>query len=107
MGETGRTRGREMRRRRYNSVMDDDGEEDGEVVEQKKREPEHRRLNRLRLMKQTENVEPVTSPEDSPVFSESLSKEKTMVEIFLRKYGFGQWKPPLEVGAWRHVRKMF
>jgi len=52
-------------------------------------------------------VEPVTSPEDSPVFSESLSKEKTMVEIFLRKYGFGQWKPPLEVGAWRHMRKMF
>ena len=54
--ETDRTRGREMRRRRYNSVMEDDGEEDGEVVEQKKREPEHRRLNRLRLMKQTENV---------------------------------------------------
>ena len=54
--ETARTRGREMRRRRYNSVMDDDGEDDGEVVEQKKREPEHRRLNRLRLMKQTENV---------------------------------------------------
>ena len=54
--ETGRTRGREMRRRRYNSVMEDDGEDDGEVVEQKKREPEHRRLNRLRLMKQTENV---------------------------------------------------
>ena len=52
-------------------------------------------------------MEPVTSPEDSPVFSESLSKEKTMVEIFLRKYGFGQWKPPLEVGAWRLVRKMF
>ena len=54
--ETGRTRGRELRRRRYNSVMEDDGEDDGEVVEQKKREPEHRRLNRLRLMKQTENV---------------------------------------------------
>jgi len=54
--ETGRTRGREIRRRRYNSVMEDDGEEDGEVVQQKKREPEHRRLNRLRLMKQTENV---------------------------------------------------
>ena len=54
--ETGRTRGRQMRRRRYNSVMEDDGEDDGEVVEQKKREPEHRRLNRLRLMKQTENV---------------------------------------------------
>ena len=40
---------------------------------------------------------PVSSPEDSPVFSESLTKEKTLVEILLRKYGFGQWKPPLEV----------
>ena len=54
--EAGRTRGRQTRRRRYNSVMEDDGEDDGEVVQQKKREPEHRRLNRLRLMKQTENV---------------------------------------------------
>ena len=108
---------REKRRRRYNSVMEEDID-DTEELEPKRREPEHRRLNRLRLMKQNENVSwslrrywaseltndniiqesPVTSPEDNPAFSESLNKEKTLVEILLRKYGFGQWKPPLEVG---------
>ena len=45
----------------------------------------------------TSQESPVTSPEDNPAFSESLNKEKTLVEILLRKYGFGQWKAPLEV----------
>ena len=45
----------------------------------------------------TSQEPPVTSPEDNPAFSESLNKEKTLVEILLRKYGFGQWKAPLEV----------
>merc|ERR1712110_1244924 len=85
---------RGKRRRRYNSVMEDDIEES----ESKRREPEHRRLNRLRLMKQSENDSPVTSPEDNQAFSESLNKEKTLVEILLRKYGFGQWKLPHEEG---------
>merc|ERR1711874_626937 len=94
---------RGKRRRRYNSVMEEDSVmqediEDTEDLESKRREPEHRRLNRLRLMKQNENESPVTSPEDNPAFSESLNKEKTLVEILLRKYGFGQWKAPLEDG---------
>merc|ERR1711913_154215 len=88
---------RGKRRRRYNSMMEEDID-DTEELEPKRREPEHRRLNRLRLMKQNENDSPVTSPEDNPAFSESLNKEKTLVEILLRKYGFGQWKPPLEEG---------
>merc|ERR1712045_40154 len=88
---------RGKRRRRYNSVMKEDID-DTEDLESKRREPEHRRLNRLRLMKQNENESPVTSPEDNPAFSESLNKEKTLVEILLRKYGFGQWKAPLEEG---------
>merc|ERR1712241_1211753 len=88
---------RGKRRRRYNSVMEEDID-DTEDLEGKRREPEHRRLNRLRLMKQTENEPPVTSPEDNPAFSESLNKEKTLVEILLRKYGFGQWKAPIEEG---------
>ena len=46
---------RGKRRRRYNSVMDEDID-DTEDVEGKRREPEHRRLNRLRLMKKTVNV---------------------------------------------------
>ena len=46
---------RGKRRRRYNSVMEEDID-DTEELEPKRREPEHRRLNRLRLMKQTENV---------------------------------------------------
>ena len=40
------------------------------------------------LLSQTE---PVHSPEDNPSFSPELTKEKTLVEILLRKYGFGQW----------------
>ena len=36
-------------------------------------------------------TEPVHSPEDNPSFSPELTKEKTLVEILLRKYGFGQW----------------
>ena len=47
--------GRGKRRRRYNSVMEEDID-DTEDLEGKRREPEHRRLNRLRLMKKTENV---------------------------------------------------
>merc|ERR1739845_170312 len=96
--ESGEPR-REKRRRRYNSVMEEDID-DTDDMEPKRREPEHRRLNRLRLMKQHEapQVCPVASPEDNPAFSEALNKEKTLVEIFLRKYGFGQWKPPLEEG---------
>merc|ERR1711879_281828 len=89
---------RGKRRRRYNSVMEEQEEqedvEDSEDLESKRREPEHRRLNRLRLMKQNENESPVKSPEDNPPFSESLNKEKTLVEILLRKYGFGHWKAP-------------
>ena len=46
---------RGKRRRRYNSVMEEDID-DTEDLESKRREPEHRRLNRLRLMKQNENV---------------------------------------------------
>merc|ERR1712066_943190 len=77
------------------SVMEEDID-DTEESESKRREPEHRRLNRLRLMKQTENDSPVTSPENNQAFS--LNKEKTLVEILLRKYGFGQWKLPHEEG---------
>merc|ERR1711936_921686 len=88
---------RGKRRLRYNSVMEEDID-DTEEMEAKRREPEHRRLNRLRLMKQNENDSPVTSPEDNPAFTESLNKEKTLVEILLRKYGFGQWKLPHEEG---------
>ena len=48
---------RGKRRRRYNSVMEEQEDiDDTEDLESKRREPEHRRLNRLRLMKQTENV---------------------------------------------------
>ena len=46
---------RGKRRLRYNSVMEEDLE-DSDDMELRRREPEHRRLNRLRLMKQTENV---------------------------------------------------
>ena len=51
--EGGRRRGE--RRRRYNSVMEEDGEE-GEEPGPRRREPEHRRLNRLRLMKENDKV---------------------------------------------------
>ena len=46
------------RRRRYNSVMDDeeDFDEDESKHSPKRREPEHRHLNRIRLQK-TENVD--------------------------------------------------
>ena len=57
-GQDGSSEGlgrREKRRRRYNSVMEEDID-DTEELEPKRREPEHRRLNRLRLMKQNENV---------------------------------------------------
>jgi len=87
-------------RRRYNSVMDDqnddeeDMEEDIENQEPKRREPEHRQLNRMRLQRQ--NVSPELSPEDRPTFTEEINKEKTLVEILLRKYGFGHWKLPNE-----------
>ena len=50
-----RARGRGERRRRYNSVMEEDGE-DGEDPGPRRREPEHRRLNRLRLMKENDKV---------------------------------------------------
>merc|ERR1711953_509557 len=52
---------RGKRRRRYNSVMEEDMDIDDSE------ELEHRRL---RLMKQSENESPVTSPEDNPAFSE-------------------------------------
>jgi len=87
-------------RRRYNSVMDDQNddeeemEEDIENHEPKRREPEHRQLNRMRLQRQ--NVSPELSPEDRPTFTEEINKEKTLVEILLRKYGFGHWKLPNE-----------
>merc|ERR1719273_367907 len=61
-------------------------EEDRET---RRREPHHRQINRMRLLR--ENTEPVHSPEDNPSFSPKLTKEKTLVEILLRKYGFGQW----------------
>ena len=41
------------RRRRYNSVMEED---DGEEPGPRRREPEHRRINRLRLMKENDKV---------------------------------------------------
>merc|ERR1711874_520714 len=52
---------RGKRRRRYNSVMEEvsvmeEDIDDTEDLESKRREPEHGRLNRLRLMKQNENV---------------------------------------------------
>merc|ERR1712189_81913 len=87
------------RRRRYNSVMDDVNESvevEVEMQEQRRREPEHRHLNRMRL--QRENIEPVLSPEDKPSFSQEINKEKTLVEIFLRKYGFGHWQLPHDDG---------
>ena len=49
--EGGRRRGE--RRRRYNSVMEED---DGEDPGPRRREPEHRRINRLRLMKENDKV---------------------------------------------------
>jgi len=62
------------RRRRYNSVMDDDEDEENQDDEKnnKRKEPAHRHLNRLRL-KQRQEVEPVSSPEDNPLFSEQVS----------------------------------
>ena len=51
--EGGRRRGE--RRRRYNSVMEEEGEE-GQEPGPRRREPEHRRINRLRLMKENDKV---------------------------------------------------
>jgi len=89
-----------QKRRRYNSVMDDQNDdeeemEDIESQEPKRREPEHRQLNRMRLQRQ--NIQPESSPEDRPTFTEEINKEKTLVEILLRKYGFGHWRLPQEV----------
>jgi hypothetical protein len=42
-------------------------------------------------------VAPVKSPEDTDEYLETLKREKTMVEILLRKYGFGSWTRPDEV----------
>merc|ERR1719342_2073370 len=99
------------RRRRYNSVMDDVNEDEHnesvevEMQEQRRREPEHRHLNRMRL--QRENIEPVLSPEDKPSFSQEINKEKTLVEIFLRKYGFGHWQLPNSNDADGTVKRSF
>merc|ERR1712029_389729 len=51
-----------QKRRRYNSVMDDQNDdeeemEDIESQEPKRREPEHRQLNRMRLQRQNVNKE--------------------------------------------------
>ena len=50
------------------------------------------------LLSQTE---PVHSPEDNPSFSPELTKEKTLVEILLRKYGFGQWSVVSRQRVWQ------
>jgi hypothetical protein len=39
----------------------------------------------------------VKSPEDKDECTETLIREKTMVEVLLRKYGFGSWTRPHEV----------
>ena len=49
------------------------------------------------LKKKLFQIEPVLSPEDKPSFSQEINKEKTLVEIFLRKYGFGHWQLPHDV----------
>ena len=37
------------------------------------------------------------SPEETDECTETLNTEKTMVEVLLRKYGFGSWNRPQEV----------
>eukprot|EP00090_Calanus_glacialis_P033766 TRINITY_DN56212_c0_g1_i1.p1 TRINITY_DN56212_c0_g1~~TRINITY_DN56212_c0_g1_i1.p1 ORF type:complete len:129 (-),score=56.27 TRINITY_DN56212_c0_g1_i1:32-367(-) len=86
-------RRKERSRLRQNSVMDEDEEEEpDEEKEMKRKEPGHRRQNRMRQ----ESV-PVKGPEDKDECMETLIREKTMVEILLRKYGFGSWTRPDEL----------
>ena len=37
------------------------------------------------------------SPEDKDECMDTVNTEKTMVEVLLRKYGFGSWTRPQEV----------
>merc|ERR1719237_912520 len=81
------------RRRRYNSVMDEqeenDNHEDEDLGDKQRQEPEHRQLNRMKMRRlNAESDPPVQPPEEED------SKEKSLVEIFLRKYGFGRWTLP-------------
>merc|ERR1719151_310767 len=85
---------RRSRRRRYNSVMDEqeeNGKHENEDLEEKQRqEPEHRQLNRMKMRRlNAEPGPPVEPPEED-------AKEKSLVEIFLRKYGFGRWTLPAD-----------
>eukprot|EP00092_Neocalanus_flemingeri_P106712 GFUD01136939.1.p1 GENE.GFUD01136939.1~~GFUD01136939.1.p1 ORF type:complete len:170 (-),score=70.38 GFUD01136939.1:244-726(-) len=91
---------RRRTRMRYNSMMDEDEQEldDQEEHKQKRKEPENRRENRMHH----ERVAPVKSPEDTDEYLETLNGEKTLVEILLRKYGFGSWTKPEEEDCKRH-----
>merc|ERR1712137_101208 len=82
------------KRRRYNSVMDDqednDNDEDDDQGDKQRQEPEHRQLNRMKMQRQKIDPDPpAQAPEDVDV-----EKEKSLVEILLRKYGFGRWTLP-------------
>jgi len=51
----------------------------------------------LMLMIMILQVAPAKSTDDTDEYLEILNREKTMVEILLRKYGFGSWTRPDEV----------
>jgi len=50
----------------------------------------------LMLMIMILQVAPAKSTDDTDEYLEILNREKTMVEILLRKYGFGSWTRPDE-----------
>lgn len=97
---------RKERRLRHNSAMEEEYEEDEEeneqimnidveeekeenIFESTRKEPEHRRLNRMRLSQTEQLVE--KSPEETANFGGIINHEKTFVESLLQKYGFGHW----------------
>merc|ERR1711894_646091 len=71
------------KRRRYNSVMD-------EQEDKQRQEPEHRQLNRMKMQRQKIDPDPPAQPPEDV----DVEKEKSLVEILLRKYGFGRWTLP-------------
>merc|ERR1712045_575979 len=95
MGHQRETTMRRSRRRRYNSVMDEqeenDNHEDEDLGDKQRQEPEHRQINRMKMRRQ--NAEPDNPPIEPP---EEGAKEKSLVEILLRKYGFGRWTLPAD-----------
>merc|ERR1711860_237448 len=69
---------------------DNDNDEDDDQGDKQRQEPEHRQLNRMKMQRQKIDPDPPAQPPEDV----DVEKEKSLVEILLRKYGFGRWTLP-------------